>query len=86
MTLNTKDKKKNLDNLFGCHSDSYLVSQIFNILNQKLHEGIEPKTSMQAIMATIWAMLEEGKLLDDKNMEEVTSKWQIIEVVEGTYM
>lgn len=85
LTPNTKDRKKNLDLVFGWHSCPYVVSQFCNILKQKLPKGRNTQASMQAIMATIHAMLKEGHLLEEKNMEDVSSKQKIIKATKGIY-
>lgn len=84
-TPHTKDRKKNLDTLFGQHSNLYVVSQFCNQVKQHLHEGTNHKASTKAIMVIIKAMSEEGQLLEEKNMDEFSSECMTIAAAEDDY-
>lgn len=84
-TPRTKDRKKNLDSLFGRHSNPLVVSQIFSKLKQHLPEGTDHKASTKAIVFTIKAMYDEGQLPEDELMEDVSSECQMIDVVENNF-
>lgn len=70
LTPATKDRKKNLDSLFGWHSSPYVVSHFCSILKQRLPTGIDLDISTHAIMSKIQDMVEEGHLPKDAFMEE----------------
>lgn len=83
---NSSRDHKNLETLFGQHSDPKVISHFCSILKQCLPVGDDPNASINAILATLKDMFDEGQLPDDKTMEEAISDRQRIDQIESVYV
>lgn len=85
LSISIKERKKNLDFIFGRHFDPKPISHFCSVLKQRLPR-IDPKASTNAILATLEDMSNEGQLPEVETMEEVNSDYQSIDETESAYV